>query len=141
MLRIFGLVISRSKSFKLITRFRSWYAVEVLNVKTFGKWFLVYTICCVRWMWNEDNETCWIWNRCGWKHIIGGPIAITLYYFLGVPCLNFNHVNIMKDFHNVFTYCGRSKPKEIKCQKITFFYFMWSNVKVYLCPNKYVIMY
>jgi len=31
--------------------------------------------------------------------------------FLGVACLNFNHVIIMKDFHNVFAYYGKSKPK------------------------------
>jgi len=51
-------------------------------------------------------------------HLGGGgvKIVVTLYCFLGVPCLNFNHVIIMKDFHNVFAYYGRSKPKEIKCQ-------------------------
>jgi hypothetical protein len=31
--------------------------------------------------------------------------------FLKVPCLNFNHVIIMKDFHNVFAYYGKSKHK------------------------------
>jgi len=38
-------------------------------------------------------------------------IIVTLFLFLRVPCLNFNHVIIMKDFHNVFAYYGRSKPK------------------------------
>jgi hypothetical protein len=42
-------------------------------------------------------------------------IVVTLYYFLGVPCLNFNHVIIMKYFHIAFVYYGSSKPKEIKC--------------------------
>jgi hypothetical protein len=44
-------------------------------------------------------------------HYKGAKIVITLYYFLGVPCLNFNHVIIMKDFHNVFAYYSRLKPK------------------------------
>jgi hypothetical protein len=44
----------------------------------------------------------------------GTEIVVTLYCFLGVPCLNFNHV-IMKYFHNVFVYYGSSKPEEIKC--------------------------
>jgi len=49
-----------------------------------------------------------------WKvkaHYKGAKIVVTLYYFLGVPCLNFNHVIIMKDFHNVFAYYGMSKPR------------------------------
>jgi hypothetical protein len=45
----------------------------------------------------------------------GAKIVVTLYCFLRVPCLNFNHVIIMKDFHNVFAYYGSSKPKEVKC--------------------------
>jgi len=32
---------------------------------------------------------------------VGGKIVVTLYYFSKVPCLNFNHVIIMKDFHNI----------------------------------------
>jgi hypothetical protein len=42
----------------------------------------------------------------------GGKIVVTLNYFLGVPCLNFNHVIIMKDFHNVFAYYGSQNPKK-----------------------------
>jgi hypothetical protein len=45
----------------------------------------------------------------------GAKIVVTLYCFLVVPCLNFNHIIIMKDFHNVFAYYGSSKPKEVKC--------------------------
>jgi hypothetical protein len=41
----------------------------------------------------------------------GTKIVVTLFYFLGVPCLNFNHVIIMKDFHKIFTFYSRSKPK------------------------------
>jgi hypothetical protein len=47
----------------------------------------------------------------------GAKIVVTLYMFFQVPCLNFNHVIIMNDFHNIFAYYGRSKPKEIKYAK------------------------
>jgi hypothetical protein len=43
-----------------------------------------------------------------------GKIVVTLYYFLGVSCLNFIHAIIMEDFHNVFAYRARLKPKDIK---------------------------
>ncbi len=36
--------------------------------------------------------------------------------FLKYPCLNFNHVIINMNFHNVFAYYGRENHKEIKCQ-------------------------
>jgi hypothetical protein len=32
--------------------------------------------------------------------------------FFRIPCLNFNHVIVMKDFHNVFAYYNRSKPQK-----------------------------
>ncbi len=35
----------------------------------------------------------------------------------------------MKDFHNVFAYYGRSKPKEVNVKETTFFYFTWCDVK------------
>jgi hypothetical protein len=37
--------------------------------------------------------------------------------FFRLTTLNFNHVIISKDFHNVFAYYGRSKHKEFKDQK------------------------
>ncbi len=46
-----------------------------------------------------------------------GKIVVTLYYFLGVSCLNFIHVIIMEIFQNVFANHGKLKPKDIKCQK------------------------
>jgi len=53
-----------------------------------------------------------------WKHIMGGPkIVVKLYYFWRVLGLSFNHVIIMKHFHKGFAYYGRSKPKEVECQK------------------------
>jgi hypothetical protein len=45
----------------------------------------------------------------------GAKIVVTLYWSLAIPCLNFNHVIIMKDFHNAFAHYGSSKPKEVKC--------------------------
>jgi hypothetical protein len=48
----------------------------------------------------------------GW----GGKIVVTLYCFLKVSCLNFNHVIIMKKIYNVFAYYGRSKPEKVKFQ-------------------------
>jgi hypothetical protein len=41
----------------------------------------------------------------------GGQNCCHNIFFLGVPCLNYNHVIIIKDFHNVSAYYGRSKPK------------------------------
>jgi hypothetical protein len=49
-----------------------------------------------------------------------GKIVVTLYYFLGLPCLNFIHIIIMEDFHNVFAYHGRLKPKTSNVKKTTF---------------------
>ncbi len=49
----------------------------------------------------KDESTLWggAQNCC---HIV---------LFLGVPCLNLKHFIIMKEFHNVFAYYGKSKPK------------------------------
>jgi hypothetical protein len=52
----------------------------------------------------------------------GAKIVVTLYFFLGLTCLNLNHVIIMKIFQFFFGYYGGSKPKEV--QKITFFCFI-----------------
>ncbi len=55
----------------------------------------------------------------GCKHTIRGiKIVITLYCFLGVPCLSFNHVIIMKDFDNVFAYYVNQNPKKSNVKKI-----------------------
>jgi len=67
-------------------------------------------------------------------HYKGAKIVIILYYFWGVPCLNFNHVIIMKDFHNVFTYYGRY-PKKSNAKETTLFYFIWCDVRIYLCQK------
>jgi hypothetical protein len=44
----------------------------------------------------------------------GGQVVVTLYFFLRVPCLNFNHVIIIKDFHNVLAYYDNSKKSNVK---------------------------
>jgi len=63
----------------------------------------------------------------------GIKIVVRLYCFARFPCLNFKHVIIMKDFHNVFAYYDKSKLKEVKCQKKnSFLNFIWCDVRVYL---------
>jgi hypothetical protein len=59
------------------------------------------------------GQLTWLNIRIFWvkAHYGGGQIVVTLYRFLKVPCLNFNHVIVMKDFHNVFAYYGKSKAK------------------------------
>jgi hypothetical protein len=54
----------------------------------------------------------------------GAKTIITFYCFSGFPCLNVNHVNTKKDFHNVFAYYGRSKPKKKNVKEITIFNFI-----------------
>jgi hypothetical protein len=39
-------------------------------------------------------------RNLGVRHYERAKIVVTLFFFLRVPCLNFNHVIIMKDFHN-----------------------------------------
>ncbi len=48
-------------------------------------------------------------------YIKGGQHYCHVVFFLGVSCLNFNHVIIMKDFLNVFACYDKSKLKEVKC--------------------------
>jgi hypothetical protein len=79
---------------------------------------------------------CWSIERKVEAHYKGAKIVVTLYYFLRVPCLNFNHVIILKDLHNVFSYYGKSKPKKIKCYKTTVSYFIWCHVRIYFCQKK-----
>jgi hypothetical protein len=45
------------------------------------------------------------------SHYEGAKIVVTLYCLSRIPCLNFDQTIIMKDFHNVFAYYGRFKPK------------------------------
>jgi hypothetical protein len=66
----------------------------------------------------------------------GGNNFSKIHFIIGVPSLNFNQVIIMKTFHNVFAYYGRSKPKEKKCQiNCTFFCFSYDVMLKYLCQN------
>jgi hypothetical protein len=61
-----------------------------------------------------------------WKHEPGVKIVVTLYFLFRIPCLNFNHVIVMKDFHNAFQTC--------LCQTNNIFYFMQFDLK-YVCKK------
>jgi hypothetical protein len=50
--------------------------------------------------------------------------VVTLSYFLKVPCLNFNHVIIMKDFHNVLHVMVGQNPKKSNAKEATFLNFI-----------------
>ncbi len=62
----------------------------------------------------KNIDIVWYW-RVGQKHITKGQNCCHIILFFSVPCLNFDHVIIMKGFHNIFAYYRRSKPKKIKC--------------------------
>jgi hypothetical protein len=74
----------------------------------------------------------------GWKHIRKSQDYCHIVFFSRVPCLNFNHVIIMKDFYNVFAYYGKSKPKEIKCQINYLSYFIDFMLKYICAKNIYI---
>jgi len=58
---------------------------------------------------------------------MGDKDCCRIVLFFKASCLNFNHVIIMKYFHNVFSCYGRSKPQKVKCQTnyIFSFHTMW----------------
>ncbi len=60
-----------------------------------------------------DKNKCMIMRMKA--HYGGTKTIITFYCFSRFPCLNVNHVIIMKEFYNVFAYYDRSKPKKVKC--------------------------
>jgi len=51
----------------------------------------------------------------------GGQDCYRIVLFFKGTCLNFNHVNIMKDFQNVLCIYVKSKPKEMECHKSCIF--------------------
>lgn len=61
-----------------------------------------------------------------------------VFYFFQIPCLNFNHVIVMKDFHNAFACYDRSKLKKSNVKQTTFFYFMQFDLK-YIFAKKMCI--
>jgi hypothetical protein len=70
----------------------------------------------------------------GWKHTMKGPKNFLHYIiFQGCPCLNFNHVTINKDFHNVWPYYGSQNTNKSNAKETTFFYFVWCAIKLFLC--------
>jgi hypothetical protein len=65
---------------------------------------------------------------CFWvkTHYGVDKIVIALYCFSKVPCSNFDHVNIMKDFHNVFAFMVSQNPKNWNATKVTFFFMSYT---------------
>jgi hypothetical protein len=113
-----------------------------LNLKSDGKhklgvnfWYAIIYLSFVKKWWCMECIVC-APHVSGVKvHYGEAKIVVTLYCFLGVPCLNFNHVIILKDFHNVFAYYGRSKPKQVKFQENYTFNLIWCDVKIHLCQK------
>ncbi len=68
-------------------------------------------------------------------HYKGAQIVVTLYCFLRVPCSNFNHVIIMRDFHNVFTYYDRSNPNKLGSKETTLL-IKYDVMLEYICAKK-----
>jgi hypothetical protein len=94
----------------------------------------IITIQKIKWKFKQNQ-----YKRV--QHTRGAKIIITLYFISRVPCLNFNHVIIINDFHNDFAYYGWSKPKEVKGQKnYNLKKFIYCDVNIYLC-KKNVTMY
>lgn len=55
-------------------------------------------------------------------HFEGPKIVVTLYYFLGYPCLNCNHIIINKDFHNVLHIMVGQNTRKSNAKEVTFMY-------------------
>jgi hypothetical protein len=84
---------------------------------------------------------CWAWLQ--FKHLVdesplwGVEDCCHIVFFSKVPCVNFNHVIIMKDFHNFLHIMVGQNPKKLNTKKITFLNFISCDVKTYLC-QKYI---
>ncbi len=52
-------------------------------------------------------------------------------FFSKVPCLNVNHLIIMKDFHNFLHIMVNQNPKKSNAKKISFKIFIWCDVRIY----------
>jgi hypothetical protein len=61
-------------------------------------------------------------------------VVVTLYYFLGVPCLNFNHVIIMKDINNFF--CILWWVKTQKMTKNIYSFILIDMMLKYICEKR-----
>jgi hypothetical protein len=83
------------------------------------------------------EDVCWLGERT----LRGGNIIVTLYCFSRVPCLNFNHVIIMKDFHKFYAYYSRSNPKKSNAKKKNIFEISYDVMLKYIWKKMYVTMY
>jgi hypothetical protein len=73
-------------------------------------------------------------------HYEGGKIVVTLYCYLGVLCLNFNNIIIMKNFHKFLHIMVGESPKKSNAKKTTFF--ISYDVIEYICArNIFVLVY
>jgi len=64
----------------------------------------------------------------------GGHYYHIVLIFKG-PVFELQPCHTIIDFQNIFAYYGESKPKEVKCQKNYIFYFIWCDVRIYLCKT------
>ncbi len=59
---------------------------------------------------------------------------LVIILFLQVPCLNFNHVIIMKDFHNVLIFWGFFLVfcKKSNAKILFYFNFIWCDLRIHV---------
>jgi hypothetical protein len=71
---------------------------------------------------------CWVKT-----HHKGAKVVVTLYIFSGAPCLNFNHVIIMKNLNNfLLRIMMGENPKKSNAKKIILIYLIRYDVRIYL---------
>jgi hypothetical protein len=88
--------------------------------------FAIYGVIHTRWAPN-----------CEWKHTKGDQDYCHTVIFLRIPCLNFNHGIIMKDFHNFLHIMVGQNPNKSNSENTILFNVIWCDVKIYLC-QKYI---
>jgi hypothetical protein len=71
----------------------------------------------------------------GQSTLQGAQDCCHMVLFSRILCLNFNHVIIMKDFHNVLHIMVGQNPKKSNAKETTFYYFIWCDVIIYLCQK------
>ncbi len=67
----------------------------------------------------------------------GAKIVVTLYYFLRIPCLNFNHIIIIKYFHNVMHIMVGQNPNNQMPMKLHYF-ISYGVMLEYIYTKKYI---
>jgi hypothetical protein len=99
------------------------YMVAHLIVKAKVFWKSILTIC------SKPRTTNLAFNFCTKPYVVGFVLykvkahykEVTMYYFLGVPCLNFNHVIICRIFTMFLHIMVSQNPNKSNSKKITFF--------------------